>query len=445
MEQLRRRAEQVLVGGVASGWNFLSFTGPIYCKNAHGVQIQDVDGNEYLDYFMGWGSLILGHSPKRVRDSIIDILDSGFCHEYETELHVNLAEKICSIVPCAERVRLANSGTEATMYAIRIARSKTKKNKIIKFEGHFHGLHDALLYANDSSPRLGEVREGGEIEPVAGCSGVPQALSELVIVLPFNDVEAFTRAVERHHADLAAVIMEPVALNLGCITPDPGFLELVRRLTREKGIALIFDEVLTGFRIALGGAQERYGVVPDLACYGKAIGAGMSIAAVAGRREFMDELSPIGQVQMGGTNSGRILAVAGALATLEELCRPGFYDRLSALTEQFVSGMKSLTAKYGIPAYVEGIGGRIGVFFGLTERPRNMRQIASGWNQDFHNKCYLSALKEKHLYGVLHPLPYCPESITLCDAHTPEIIAETLNRIEEIFKVIPYTVKSGGA
>lgn len=407
--------------------------------------LQDVDGNEYLDFFMGWGSLILGHSPKRVRDKLVEILDNGFCHEYETEFHVRLAEQICSLVPCAERVRLANSGTEATMYAIRLARSKTKKSKIIKFEGHFHGLHDALLYANDSSPRLGELREGGEIEPVAGCSGVPQALNELVIVLPFNDTEAFTRAIERHHAELAAVIMEPVALNLGCITPDPGFLETVRRLTRDKGIVLIFDEVLTGFRIALGGAQERYGVLPDLACYGKALGAGMSIAAVAGPREIMDELSPIGQVQMGGTNSGRIMAVAGALATLEELCRPGFYDRLSALTEQFVSGMKSLTSTYGIPAYVEGIGGRIGVFFGLTQRPRNMREIVAGWNQDFHKRCYLAALNEKRLYGVLHPLPYSPESITLCDAHTPEVIAETLNRIEEIFKVIPYAIKSGGA
>ncbi|HEV7509223.1 MAG TPA: aspartate aminotransferase family protein [Thermoanaerobaculia bacterium] len=438
MAALRLRAEQSLLGGVASGWNHLSLTGPIYFKRAHGAYLYDVDGRRYIDYFLGWGSLLLGHDPPGMRDALLAALQQGFCHEYETESQILLAEKICSIVPCAERVRLANSGTEATMYAVRVARSRTGKNKIIKFEGHFHGLHDTLLFATDSSPRLGALQEGGEIEPVPGSSGVPSALGELVVVLPFNDTEAFARAVERHHADLAAVIMEPIAMNLGCIAPDRAFLDAVRRITSEKGIVLIFDEVLTGFRVALGGAQEYYGVSPDLACYGKALGCGMSIAAVAGRKDIMEEIYPPGQVQMGGTNSGRILAVAGALAALDTLSRPGFYERLSALTDRFVAGMRSLTQRYDIPSYVEGIGGRIGVYFGLQRRPRNMRDVLDGWNQGFHNECYLKAL-EKGLYGVFHPLPFSPESITLCAAHTPEDIDDTLDKIEAIFKQVPYT------
>jgi glutamate-1-semialdehyde 2,1-aminomutase len=438
MATLRQRAEQSLVGGVASGWNHLSLIGPLYFERAHGAYLYDVDGARYIDYFLGWGSLLLGHDPSGVRAALLDVLQQGFCHEYEMESQVLLAEKICAIVPCAERVRLANSGTEATMYALRIARSRTGKNKVIKFEGHFHGLHDGLLFATDSSPRLGAVREGGEIEPVPGSSGVPGSLGEMVIVLPFNDTEAFARAVERHRADLAAVIMEPIAMNLGCIPPDRAFLDAVRRLTRQNGIILIFDEVLTGFRVALGGAQEHYGVTPDLACFGKALGCGMSIAAVAGQKEIMEEIYPPGQVQMGGTNSGRILAVAGALAALEALSRPGFYEHLHALTDRVVAGMISLTAKYGIPAHVEGIGGRIGVYFGLERPPRNMRDILDGWNQAFHNECYLKATLEKGLYGVFHPLPFCPESMTLCAAHTREDVDETLDKIEDIFKQVPY-------
>jgi glutamate-1-semialdehyde 2,1-aminomutase len=436
--ELRERANQVLVGGVSAAWNHLSGLGPIYFDKAKGSRITDVDGNEYIDYLVGWGSLFLGHNPKVLHDAIQQALEIGFGFQYESQYHVELAEKIIELVPGAEMVRLCNSGTEATMNAIRLARLKTGKNKLIKFEGHFHGQHDYLLYSMDTSPYLGEIRELGNIQPVPGSGGIPGVIEQLVIPLPFNDIEAFMEAVKRNKDDLAAIILEPISLNIGCVMPTPEFLQTIRKVSEEEGIVLIFDEVLTGFRVALGGAQEYFGIIPDLACFGKAFGCGMPIAALAGKKEFMLGLEPIGKGQMSGTNTGRLITVIGTLNALKELEKPGTYEYITNLNDMFVREFTWLMERYSIPGYVQGVGGRVGIHFGLRSQPTDYRHIVREWNKEFTLACFRKAFYEQGLYGFFLPLKFCPEPVTMCLAHTVEDIHETLNRVETIFKQIPY-------
>lgn len=434
---MRDRADRVLVGGVSASWNHLSHLGPVYFKKAEGSRITDVDGNEYIDYLIGWGSLLLGHNPPAIREAITQALEVGFGFQYESPFHVELAEKITEVVPGAEMVRLCNSGTEATMHAIRLARVVTRKNKVIKFEGHFHGQNDYLLYSVDASPHLGVIRGLGDIQPIPGSEGIPGLLEELIIPLPFNDIEAFVTAVKKHKNDLAAIILEPISLNIGCVKPIPEFLQTLRQVSEEEGIVLIFDEVLTGFRVALGGAQEYFNIIPDLACFGKAIGCGMPIAALAGKKKFMQGLVPIGKGQMSGTNTGRLITVLGTLFALRELAMPGVYEYITNLNDTFVNGFAKLMENYSIPGYVQGAGGRVGIHFGLSSQPTDYRQIIREWNGNFTVACFRKAF-EKGLYGFFLPLSNCPEPITMSLAHTVEDIYETLNRVEDIFREIPY-------
>ncbi|MFD5854016.1 aspartate aminotransferase family protein [Cytobacillus pseudoceanisediminis] len=435
---LKNRAEGVLVGGVSASWNYFEEVGPIYFKNAEGAYLQDVDNNKYIDYLVGWGSLILGHKPEFIKNVFNEAFENGFGFQYETENHIRLAEKIIELVPGAEMVRLCNSGTEATMHAIRLARVKTNKNKVIKFEGHFHGIHDYLMYSMDSSPNMGRIKGLGDIEPVPGSGGIPGVIDQLVIPLPFNDIEAFREAVKNNKDDLAAIILEPISLNIGCIKPDKTFLEELRKISKEEGIVLIFDEVLTGFRVALGGAQELYNITPDLACFGKAMGCGMPVAALTGKKEFMEGLAPVGKGQMSGTNTGRILTVLGTLAALNELQTVNPYEHINKLNDTFIKEMQALLDTYSIPGYVDGAGGRIGIHIGLEEKPRDYRHIIKDFNHDFTLECFKKALYEKKLYGFFMPLPNAPEPVTFSAKHTLNDLYETLNRVETIFKEIPY-------
>ncbi|HMG05213.1 MAG TPA: aminotransferase class III-fold pyridoxal phosphate-dependent enzyme, partial [Chthoniobacterales bacterium] len=242
-------------------------------------------------------------------------------------------------------------------------------------------------------------------------------------------------------AQIAAVILEPIALNIGCIAPDPGFLATLRQICDTFGSILIYDEVLTGFRVARGGASELFGIPADLICLGKALGCGMPVAALAGKRAYMEVLTPKGEVQMAGTNTGRNMTVRGTLAALRVLGAPGFYQRLGELNDRTVNGCRSLFEAYGVPAYVEGYGGRIGVFLGLESRPRNFRDVVLGWNREFHIACYRDAYYRKRLFGFLLPLGICPEPITLSIAHNEEVIDETLTRLEDILRNVPYKSK----
>lgn len=432
-------AAEYLVGGVTSGWNSFCESGRAVVRRADGALLYDVDGKEYIDWIMGWGSLLLGHKPQPVFEAIREAMELGFGFQYETEAHGELAKEICSVVPGAEKVRLANTGSEATLHALRVAREVTGRAKIVKFEGHFHGLNDYLLYGVDCSPYLGDALEGGAIRPVPGSEGLPdEALGPLIIVLQFNDPDALQATFERMGGEIAAVILEPIALNIGCVAPDPGLLKTLRDVCDAHGSLLIYDEVLTGFRVARGGAGELFGVTADLTCLGKALGCGMPVAALAGRREYMEVLTPKGEVQMAGTNTGRHMTVRGTLAAVRAMSQPGFYERLRSLNDRTVAGCRELFGRYGVPAYVEGYGGRIGVFLGIEERPRNFREVVEGWNRPFHVACYREAYYRKGLFGFLLPLGVCPEPITLSYAHTDELIDETLNRLEDILRTVPY-------
>lgn len=434
----RQRAAKVLAGGVSNGWNILP-GGPRYFRDAHGPYLIDLDGNQHLDFQLGWGALLLGHNPPALRAALSSVLqEGGFLLQVETERHIQLAERLCERIPCAERVRLANSGTEATMFAVRLARARTGRHRIVKFEGHFHGLHENLLFGTDGAPRLGLRRGDGSLESIAASAGIPPAFSEACLTLPFNDTDAFARCLQARAHEIAAVILEPICFNLGVIPASATFLSAVRALTAQHGIALIFDEVLTGFRVAPGTAQARLGVTPDLTCLGKALGCGMPIAAVVGRQAWMDGLTPVGNVEMSGTSTGRILNVAGALAALEATAAPGFHAHLEHLQRRLIHGLRELLARHGVPAVVNGCGGRIGLYLGLDRLPSSLPEIAAQWDEAFHLRCQAD-LQARGLYGFLSALPFHPEAITLCAAHTDADIDTALDRFDDVLRRNPYT------
>ena len=373
-DELLARAEARMVGGVGAGGRYHPLLGhALYLARGCGARFWDVDGREYLDFFTGSGANFLGHGHPAITEAVRQALEIGVICNGETEYHVRLVELIAEAVPCAEKVRFANSGTEATMGAIRIARAYTGKPKILKFEGHFHGMHDYLWY--NCSAGAGEVRADGTIAPLPDSQGMPGALADLIVVAPFNDIEAFTRIVRARRDELAAVIMEPVCYNQGCIPPAPGFLEEVRRITAAEGIVLIFDEVLSGFRMCRGGGQQFYGVTPDLCTLAKALGSGVPIAAVCGRNEVMAVLNPLGRAVMSGTYTGHLTAVMGAIACQGELAKPGFYGHIDALAHRLYGGIAEALRVTGVPGVVQGIGARFGLYLGVTEPVANYRDV----------------------------------------------------------------------
>ncbi|MGF6165156.1 glutamate-1-semialdehyde 2,1-aminomutase [Pseudomonas sp. 2725] len=431
--------EETRVGNVLAGWNHLSIVGPVHIKNASGARVQVATGEWYDDYIMGWGSCLLGHDSTIIKESITRSLSQGFLQQYETDKHRLLSEKFCAVVPCAEKLRLVNSGLEATMYATRIARAVTGKRMILKFEGHFHGLNDSLTWNIDSSPRSGKVLASGELERLSGTVGIPDEYGMLTVPIPWNDTHAVQKAFEQYKGDVAGIILEPVALNIGCIRPDEGFLQELRALTSQHGALLIFDEVLTGFRANLGGAQKDFGVVPDIATYGKAFGCGMPIAGIAGKAEYMDIIAPRGPVQVSGTNTGRYLSVSAALAIIEHLADGAVFRYITALESQLKKGLWDVFDKHGIPCYLDSYGGRIGVHIGAYERPRTMKEIEKLYPVEFAKKLFYMLSNEYRLYGFLMPLSYCPEPVTLSAAHTPRMIEDACERLDSALKRLRFS------
>lgn len=439
-EPSRKDDRDHLVGRVMCSWNAYQVTGATIVSRARGAKIWDAKGREYLDWNMGWGSLVLGHTPDAIRAGVMRALDEGFGFPYESDAAAEFTRLVCEMTRM-DQVRLCNSGMEATQHAVRLARRATGRKTIVKFEGHFHGLHDGLLFALDAGKPPGALKADGTIEPVPASAGVPEELAGLVRVIPYNDAEALHRVFAAHPGEIAAVIMEPIALNMGCILPDPDFLEDVRRTCDTHGSLLIFDEVRTGFRSAPGGAAELLRVAPDLVCYGKAIGCGMPMAAIAGRREAMQYLSPVGDVEVAGTNTGRNITIQGSLAALKVLAEPGFHQALERLQDRFVDGCRAVLAGRGIPHYVTGTGGTIGVYLGTTERPRSFRDVLARWNRAYQAACYQAAHEAHGLYGFLLPQADCPEAVVLSTEHTPAVIDETLDRFDRILASIPYFEK----
>ncbi len=349
-------AKSVIPGGVNSPVRAFSSVGiePVFYERAKGSRVWDVDGNEYIDFVASWGPMILGHAPDAVLDAVREQLERGTSYGAPTEIEVRMAEAVARAVPSIEEVRMVSSGTEATMSAIRLARGYTGRDAFIKFEGNYHGHSDALLVAAGS----GLVTLG-----IPSTPGVTEGAARDTIVLPYNDLDAVAAVLEQRGEEVAAIIVEPVAGNMGVVPPRDGFLQGLRALCDTYGVVLIFDEVITGFRVALGGAQERFGVTPDLTTLGKIIGGGFPVGAFGGRREIMEHLAPVGPVYQAGTLSGNPIAMVAGLALIEELSKPGVYDELERKGARLEAGLRSAVESAGIDAYLTRVGAMACMFF----------------------------------------------------------------------------------
>ena len=429
-EQLYQSAQQHLIGGAGAGGRYHPLLKrPLYLARGKGSRFWDVDGKEYIDFFTGSGANFLGHDHPAIRRAIHEALDVGVICNGETEYHSQLAGLVSEAVPCAEKVRFANSGTEATMGAIRIARGYARKPKILKFEGHFHGMHDYLWW--NCSAGVGVIREDGTVAPLPDSDGMPDAMADLVVVVPFNDLAVFERAVAAHRHELAAVILEPISYNMGCIPADRDFLKGVRRICTEQGLVLIFDEVLSGFRMCRGGAQEYYGVTPDLCTLAKALGGGVPIAAVCGKTDVMSVLNPVGRTIMSGTYTGHLTAVMPAIACQQELAKPEFYAHITRLADRLYGGIREALKVTGVPGVLQGIGARFGLYLGLTEPVTSYRQAVKT-NREMEVKFILGCVKRGlyiHDYG--HTMHHGFSS-----QHTEADIEQAVSIIEDALRGI---------
>lgn len=418
-ESLFDSAKRILPGGVNSPVRAFARVGgqPLFFKRAAGALLTDEDGKEYIDYVGSWGPMIVGHSHPRVIERVEAAVRDGLSFGAPTEIETLLAEKIKSHVPSIDMIRMVNSGTEATMSAIRVARGFTGRERIVKFEGCYHGHSDSLLVkAGSGALTLGE----------PDSLGVPKALARQTTTLEFNNADQVNAFFDENGDEVAAVIVEPVAGNMSCVPPEPGFLETLRARCDKDGAVLIFDEVMTGFRVALGGAQSVYGIRPDLTTLGKVIGGGMPVGAFGGREDIMNVVAPLGGVYQAGTLSGNPIAMTAGLATLEIIEAPGFFDDLSARTRSLMDEMKALAAGAGVSFTTNQVGGMFGIFFTgspVTRFSQVMNADSARFNSFFHG------MLERGIY--LAPSPF--ESGFVSSAHGDDEIGRTLEAADASF------------
>jgi glutamate-1-semialdehyde 2,1-aminomutase len=410
--RLYAEAQQYIPGGVNSPVRAFKSVGgnPVFIERGEGSRIYDVDGNSYIDYIGSWGPLILGHAHPRVLAAIQEAAALGTSFGAPTARETEMAKEVCAIVPSVEIVRMVNSGTEATMSALRLARGYTKRNKIMKFEGCYHGHADSLLIkAGSGVATLG----------LPDSPGVPEATAVNTITVPYNDLESVKLAFEKFGDELAAVIVEPIAGNMGVVPPQPGFLEGLREITQRYGTLLIFDEVMTGFRVARGGAQELYGITPDLTTMGKVIGGGLPVGAYGGKREIMQQIAPAGPIYQAGTLSGNPLAMAAGLTTLQELGKPGVYERLEKLSARLAEGLADNARRLGLPHTMNRVGSMVCLFF--TDTPVINYETAKTSDLKRFSAYFHNLLEE----GVMIP-PSQFEGMFVSLAHTEEDIERTI-------------------
>jgi glutamate-1-semialdehyde 2,1-aminomutase len=418
--ELFAQALKYIPGGVNSPVRAFRAVGgePFFAQRAKGARIWDVDGNEYIDYVCTWGPAILGHAHPAIITAIKEAAEHGTSFGIPNALEVRMAQLICSAVPSVQKVRMCNSGTEATMSAIRLARGFSKRDKIIKFEGCYHGHVDSLLVKAGS----GALTFGHP-----DSAGVPAAFTQHTIVLPFNDTDVVKAAFRANPGQIAGIILEPVPGNAGLYLPKPGYLEFLREVTQQEGALLIFDEVMTGFRLAFGGAQERFGIRPDLTCFGKIIGGGLPVGAFGGRAEIMDCLAPVGPVYQAGTLSGNPLAMAAGIAALEQLKAGNTYTRLEEAGTQLESGMKKAARNANIPVQFIRIGSMFCGYF--TEKPVHNLGDATSSDRARFGKFFHSMLG-----GGIYLAPSQFESGFISTAHTTQDIDATVAAAERALK-----------
>jgi glutamate-1-semialdehyde 2,1-aminomutase len=420
-ETLFNEANAFMPGGVNSPVRAFKNVGgtPLFIKKATGAYLTDEDGKQLIDYVGSWGPMILGHAHPNVIAALHNRIDDGLGFGAPTEIENKMANRICDLMPSIELVRMVSSGTEATMSAIRVARGFTGRDKIIKFEGCYHGHSDSLLVkAGSGALTLGE----------PDSLGVPASLAQHTLTLNYNDLDQVRDVFASQGSDIALVIVEPVAGNMNCIPPVPGFLQGLRELCTEYGSVLIFDEVMTGFRVALGGAQSLYGVTPDLTTLGKVIGGGMPVGAFGGKKEIMNIVAPLGGVYQAGTLSGNPIAMTAGLTTLDEIAQDGFYDRLSQTAANLTDGLEEIAKSSGIPFTTNQVGGMFGMFFSPEDNISSFDQVMQCDSERFR----------KFFHGMLSngvnfaPSPF--ETAFVSSAHGEKEIEATLNAAESVFK-----------
>jgi len=422
-ETLFQRAQLTIPGGVNSPVRAFKSVGgtPVFIERADGAYLFDVDGKRYIDYIGSWGPMLLGHNHPAIRDAVIQAAANGLSFGAPCPAEIDMAEKIAQLVPSMEMVRMVSSGTEATMSAIRLARGYTRRDTILKFEGCYHGHADSLLVkAGSGALTLG----------VPNSPGVPADFAKYTLTCEFNNLKQVEQIFAEKGADIACIIVEPVAGNMNCIPPEPGFLEGLRRICDQYQSMLIFDEVMTGFRVALGGAQAVYNVTPDLTTLGKIIGGGMPVGAFGGKRAIMEHIAPLGPVYQAGTLSGNPIAMAAGLAALNEISKPDVFAKLTSKTSQLITGLSAAALQHGVPMTFNQVGGMFGFFFSNEAKVSNYQQATQCDTEAF--KHFFHLMLQQGIY--LAPSAY--EAGFLSLAHSDDDLAATVDAAAKSFAAL---------
>ena len=421
-KQLFEEACELIPGGVNSPVRAFKAVGdhPVFIERGEGAYLYDVDSNKYVDYICSWGPLLLGHQPEAVSKAVMTALTKGSTYGAPTGIEVEMAKKIVDAVPSVEMVRMVSSGTEATMSALRLARGYTGRNKIVKFEGCYHGHADHLLIKAGS---------GALTFGVPSSPGVPESIASETLTAQYNDIDSVKALFAQYPGQIAAVIVEPIAGNMGLVLPKEGFLEGLREVTAEHGALLIFDEVISGFRASYGGAQKVYNIMPDLTCMGKIIGGGLPVGAYGGKKEIMMHVAPVGPVYQAGTLSGNPLAMAAGMAILDELAKPGVYEAIEAKTKKLVDGLRQAADQAGVKVSINHSASLFTIFF--TETPVDSYAAAMTSNTEQFKVFFQSMLDQGY---------YLPPSQFECwfvsQAHSDEDIANTILAAEKAFQAV---------
>ena len=419
-QDLYSRAQASIPGGVNSPVRAFNGVGgtPLFITHAEGAYTYDADGKKYIDYVGSWGPMILGHNHPEIKQAVHQAVERGLSYGAPTEAEIDMAEKVKELVPSIDSVRMVNSGTEATMSAIRLARGYTGRDKILKFEGCYHGHADSLLVKAGS---------GALTMGVPNSPGIPEDFAKHTLTVSFNNLDEVKAIFAEYPQDIACIIIEPVAGNMNCIPPQPGFLEGLREICDEHGSVLIFDEVMTGFRVALGGAQAYYNITPDLTCLGKVIGGGMPVGAFGGKQAIMDYIAPVGPVYQAGTLSGNPIAMAAGLKALQLLSEPGLHEQLEARSKALCSGFQAAADKAGIALTTNYAGGMFGFFFTDAEQVSSYQQATECDLERF--KRFFHLMLEEGVYLA----PSAFEAGFVCAAHGDEQIEATIAAAERAF------------
>lgn len=434
-EEIFKEAEQYLVSGASAGQRYNGVLNmPLYMDHADGAYLYDVDGNKYIDYHGGSGAALFGHNHPKIKEAVEKSVERGFFMNYDTEETVELAKLVREVFPGCEKIRLANTGSEATQGAIRLARGYTGRNLVLKFEGHFHGMHENIWFNhNGVRAELGD----GIVETVPDSQGFQLNAKDSVVVVKFNDLDALEAAVKKYRDQIACLIMEPISFNCGCLETRPGFLKSVRDICTREEILLIFDEVICGLRMRPGSAQKRYNVIPDLTTTAKAIGGGIPIAIVGGKAEIMDHFSPKGPVVMSGTYTGALMSVMASVACIKTAMEPGFYDHIEALGDRLFNGIDDLFRKYGLKGHVRGVGARFAIYFGIDnpDDDYDFRKVAAEFDRDTDRRFVTEAVK-RGLWFHDTSTKITPAHRALMSAHSMQDMDDTLERMDQIFRTL---------